>query len=245
MKSDKTSGFTLIEVLVVIVVIVILAGILFPMWGLAKEKARATSYRNMCTQMATAWSAMFLDRSRFPSDNLIKDCADGTNESLSGDLSFLMVPKAASLLNWWVPKFPLPEKDVQYYTTYLKKEAGRSDNASEKNITNLTDWNAIQFWPIDKYFERNFDQQRWGVIADWLAIKANREWVTPPEKEPWKNQKSVYEAGCVRVLLDTNGDGYVVPPAEVSGEEGLKVYKKAVAWVYGDEKKSKVYTSWK
>src|SRR2546421_12861735 len=39
----KGAGFTLIELLVVIAIIAILAAILFPVFALAREKARATS----------------------------------------------------------------------------------------------------------------------------------------------------------------------------------------------------------
>src|SRR5947199_4147504 len=42
-RSWRPSGFTLIELLVVIAIIAILAGILFPVFAGAREKARATS----------------------------------------------------------------------------------------------------------------------------------------------------------------------------------------------------------
>jgi prepilin-type N-terminal cleavage/methylation domain-containing protein/prepilin-type processing-associated H-X9-DG protein len=43
MNSKRLSGFTLIEILVVIVIIALLAGILFPVFSQSREKARASS----------------------------------------------------------------------------------------------------------------------------------------------------------------------------------------------------------
>src|SRR5207249_7027042 len=57
----QPSGFTLIELLVVIAIIAILAAILFPVFALAREKARSATCLSNQKQLGTAMSMYIQD----------------------------------------------------------------------------------------------------------------------------------------------------------------------------------------
>lgn len=233
--SHKHSGFTLVELLVSITVISILVGLFFPALNMVKQNAWNTAARDMCSQTAAGWNALFIKHRRFPSPALIQYCAK-ENFTSGGDIGFVMDNEATSLLNWWVPEHPLPEYDATKYKKWLENKKVKFS------------WDGIEEWPNDGYLERTSDQKRWGLVAPW----AKRWILSATEGADIKDDKNrdILEAATVRVLLDTDGDGKITVPAELGsvaldGEgDPLVLNKTAIAWVYAGADKEKVIASW-
>lgn len=91
--SSRRYGFTLIELLVVIAVIAILAALLFPVFGNAKERARQARCLNNLKQLGLAFHQYMDDNSgRMPSVSILEGLYDPGNidwcgtESVGGPL---------------------------------------------------------------------------------------------------------------------------------------------------------------
>lgn len=83
-KQTVRKGFTLIELLVVIAIISILAAILFPVFGRARENARRSSCQSNLKQIALGFIQYYQDYDeRFP---MSKGTGDGANHWAHGSL---------------------------------------------------------------------------------------------------------------------------------------------------------------
>ncbi len=66
-RSDSEAGaFTLIELLVVITIIVILMGLLFPVFRGVQDQAKKTQAKNDLTQIVTAVNAFYTEYGKYP-----------------------------------------------------------------------------------------------------------------------------------------------------------------------------------
>src|SRR6266513_713701 len=65
-RSFRAGGFTLIELLIVIGIIAILIGLLFPAFKGVQDQARRTQAKNDLTQIVTAVNAFYTEYGRYP-----------------------------------------------------------------------------------------------------------------------------------------------------------------------------------
>jgi len=94
-RGGSRSAFSLIEMLVVIAIVGILAGLLFSAHGIARYRALATRTQSTAGQVASAWVALLQDRRAYPTVDI--KALPGA-ETDNGDLQFAMTKEAGDLL---------------------------------------------------------------------------------------------------------------------------------------------------
>ncbi|HEX8464612.1 MAG TPA: DUF1559 domain-containing protein [Abditibacterium sp.] len=94
-KSLKHSAFTLIELLVVIAIVAILASILFPVFGRARENARRASCQSNLKQIGLALQMYVQDF-----DGRVPICVDNSTPTPTDDSGY-----------WWVTLFKYTKND--------------------------------------------------------------------------------------------------------------------------------------
>lgn len=100
-------GFTLIELLVVIAIVAILAGIIFPVYARAREKARQTACVSNLRQLGMALKMYSTDwPSQFPYDKYIGN----SNERLTRLLGPLLRYTTETPGTWYCPSAPIATK---------------------------------------------------------------------------------------------------------------------------------------
>lgn len=252
-RIRRRSGFTLLEMLTVIVIIGILAALLFPILGRTKDRAYDLAAKDLCEQVATAWSAL-LDSGgagRFPSQKLLAAVGTATPVGEGSDLLVEMGPGITSVLSWWMPSGPIPDSDLPTFKVYLVGKQGTALLPSDlKNPDPL----LVERWPSDVRLDRSFVQKCVGLYAPW----AERDFAGPLDRmvspafteddlAPSKTLdqvKAEHADAIVRAVLDYDGDGKVPLPEDVAALVGCdSVRTPAAVWVRSKDGK-RLLTSW-
>src|SRR6266478_3407182 len=88
-RSFRAGGFTLIELLIVIGIIAILIGLLFPAFKGVQDQARRTQAKNDLTQIVTAVNAFYTEYGRYPTTATTDATATyGLGSSRTNDVLF-------------------------------------------------------------------------------------------------------------------------------------------------------------
>lgn len=240
----RRSAFTLVELLVVIAVIGILAGLMVPLVQGMHKRALLSDAKDLCIQVADAWALLPIDHGRFPSKEVIEEQAKKSpcawSKTHKGDLVFAMNPAVGNLLNFWRPRSPLPATDKKVFPLNLA-DAKVSWSGGEPPTVK-----EVERWAADTRFERSVSQKRFGVFP--MGSRAEDAGDDTATSAP------AGDACLVVVMLDTDGDGVVHPDlpwlpgsSATAGEddETPEVRRRAVAWCQVSRADNQIVYSWK
>ena len=264
-KRPETAAFTMLEILTVMAVITLLAGMMFPIYNRVRASAQNAAATDLCSQVAAAWNMLLVDNRRFPSMDLVQACSDGEGggggfKVVDGDIVVRMSPGVGSLLNWWARETPVPAGDRK---KFKPRYASGTRKGQDIALKPGDEGSLVENWPADTRFERDVAQKRFGVFAPWFNVPADRAlrseldfvhaaFALDAEEEPTKGNEAEAWNGIVTVALDMDGDGRVPVLVPVSGKDYVssadeveKIPASAAAWVSRkDGRRTKTCKSW-
>lgn len=248
-KRPETAAFTMLEILTVMAVITMLAGMMFPIYNRVRASAQNAAATDLCSQVAAAWNMLLVDNRRFPSMELIQACSDGEGGNggfavVDGDLVVRMSPGVGNLLNWWKRENPVPAGDKK---KFKPRYASGSKKGQDIALKPGDEGSLVENWPADTRFERDVAQKRCGVFAPWATVSRADALSSTNLAELVKS------TDVVVVSLDMDGDGQVPVLVPVSGDDDAfasggdveKIPASAAAWVSRkDGRRTKICKSW-
>lgn len=266
-ESRRRRGFTIVELLVVVAVIGILAGFVLPLVGGMAERALDSQARDLCAQVAEAWSTLAATESRMPGLGLIDALSKKTPQVLTGkDVWFLMTPSIGCLLNEWHKTTQFPDADKERFHPAAKTQEEKKHFCPRvRPADEPLSYDAAVSLPVERLFERDMGQKRFGVYAPWFAAKIreaaeeaaetsgetvrvddiDESLVEPLLDEPATGRSGPpWGHGIVRVAIDLDGDGKITIPAGlIDNKEDIELRTSAAAWVW-NEYHDKTLRSW-
>lgn len=250
MKTQR-HGFTLVELLVVMAIIGVLAGLMFPALGAIRKRAYATQSHEMVSQVQDAWQIHLNDFRSFPDPTEFED-----SKKRGDDVYFPMNPYNLGLLNWRCDK-PTDCKDKKTWVAAFKQAltaeiAKKSDNKPRSLVVNASNrMGKKEDFTIstrDAYFE--IDQLQWicGVLNVWGVRKAQSLYKkggrSSAETVVEVLQAEKFPDPRVYAQLDTGYDGKMDVPVATTTTSASQINRSTAAWVFGASYKDDYIISW-
>ena len=245
----RKSGFTLVELLVVMAIIGILAGLIFPTLGGVRKRARRTQTQNLVTQVDAAWHVHFNDFRSFPAAKHFEE-----SKKDGDDISFPMTPLNLGILNWRTPRPNDYNGTTETWMNGLVKSIKEAADKHSANKPRKLKVGNDEVATRDAYLE--MDQIHWlvGMVNMWGTRAAQKGF----NDDGVSGATAAITAYCkdhpdprVWAALDTGYDGKLLPPSSffsrVEGEDVSdedKINKPAIAMAFSEKASDGIITSW-